>query len=309
MKRVVSTTYQSLPFMEPIHVLGGGSIGLLFASSIRMAFPSYPLTMLLRKHHEPRLEAEGTRKKFMEVCISHRNRPRIVRIPAAIIDASKNNETKIRNLLVATKAPDASAAIESVRPNLHPSSRIMVLCNGALAVRDEINELLNDEHRITLISTTHGAFRDDDDGPDDELYHVTHAGVGKTFVQSDAPLAQLLDQSGLQAESKDDMELHLWQKLAANCTINPLTAILGCTNGQVAQEDMFRTMVPGILEELSQVSCYPQELRPDLLQGFVDQVIADTMDNKSSMLQDVLRKKRTEIDYLNGYVVKKGLEL
>jgi ketopantoate reductase len=182
MKRFMSSQ-QALPFMEPIHVLGGGSIGLLFASSIRMAFPSYPLTMLLRKHHEPRLEAEGNRKKFMEVCISHQNRPRIVRIPAAIIGSSET--PTIRNLLVATKAPDASTAIESVRQYLHPSSRIMILCNGALAVRDEITDLLQEQqHPITLISTTHGAFRDeDDDGNDDELYHVTHAGVGKTFVQ------------------------------------------------------------------------------------------------------------------------------
>lgn len=273
-----------------------------------MAFPSYPLTLLLRKHHEPRLEAEGTRKKFMEVCISHKNRPRMVRIPATIIGPSQ--KPNIRNLLVATKAPDAAAAIDAIRPNLQPSARIMVLCNGALAVREEIDELLKGEHPITLISTTHGAFRDDmDEGSDDELYHVTHAGIGKTFVQSDLPLAQLLDQSGLQAQSNDDMELHLWYKLAANCTINPLTAILGCTNGKVADKDLFQRMVPGILQELSQVSGSPEKLRPDLLQSFVDQVILDTTENKSSMLQDVLRKKQTEIDYLNGYIVKKGLEL
>mmetsp|Transcript_22044 Transcript_22044/g.37504 ORF Transcript_22044/g.37504 Transcript_22044/m.37504 type:complete len:97 (+) Transcript_22044:51-341(+) len=44
---------QCLPFMERLYLLGSGSIGMLFGASIRMAFPSFPLTMLLREHHQP----------------------------------------------------------------------------------------------------------------------------------------------------------------------------------------------------------------------------------------------------------------
>lgn len=243
----------------------------------------------------------------MEVCVVQQKRPRFVQVPAQIIGSTP---TRIRNLMVATKAPDARQAIESIQPYLEPSSRIIILCNGALAVRDELNELLHDGHHpTTLVSTTHGAFRDDsDDDDDDELYHVTHAGVGKTFVQDHAELAQLLDQSGLQAQSTDHMESMLWKKLAANCTINPLTAILGCSNGQLPKEDLFHSLTPTILEEISQV-CAPFDLSPGVLRAYVDQVIADTAENKSSMLQDVLRQQRTEIDYLNGYVVRKGSEL
>ena len=296
-----------LPFMERIHVLGSGSIGLLFASSIRMAFPSYPITMLLRPHHEGRLTKDGS-KHYMELCITQqqqqkRNRPRLVRLPAQIIGSTSGN-MKIRNLLLATKAPDAAAAIRSIQSNyLQPDTRIFVLCNGQLAVREELQELLP-HNPLTLISTTHGAYREQ---AGDDFYHVTHAGIGKTHVENNASFAKLLDQSGLQAESISNMDSMLWLKLAANCTINPLTAILGCTNGALTSNDKFQNMAPSILDELAQIC--PLAPTPKLMHDFVTNVISDTADNKSSMLQDVENKRTTEIDYLNGWVVQKGKEL
>ena len=296
-----------LPFMEPIHVLGGGSIGLLFASSIRMAFPSYPIAVLLRPHHEVRLSKESSRY-YMEVCVSRLNRPRVVRLPAVLIGGTNSHSLpaskKIRNVLLATKAPDASAAISTIKTNLQPDSRILLLCNGALAVREEIQAMLP-HNPITLISTTHGAYREDSD---DELYHVTHAGIGRTHVQDDEPLARLLDQSGLHAESTNEIETMLWLKLAANCIINPITAILGCRNGDLPLRPEFQAMAPSVVEEICQV-CPDKILTPTRLQQFVDQVIKDTVHNKSSMLQDVENRHTTEIAYLNGYIVRRGLTL
>ena len=296
-----------LPFMEPIHVLGGGSIGLLFASSIRMAFPSYPIAILLRPHHEARLSNESGRS-YMEVCVSRQNRPRMVRLPAILIGTTTANSLpaskKMHDVLLATKAPDASAAISTIEANLQPNSRILLLCNGALAVREEIQQQLP-HNPITLISTTHGAYREDSD---DELYHVTHAGIGTTYVEDDEPLARLLDQSGLHAESTTEMETMLWLKLAANCTINPNTAILGCRNGDLPLRPEFQSMAPAIVEEIRQV--FPDKmLTSSRLQQFVDQVIQDTVHNKSSMLQDVENRRPSEIAYLNGFIVKKGLDL
>jgi 2-dehydropantoate 2-reductase len=175
-----------------------------------------------------------------------------------------------------------------------------------LAVREEVDNILSGQHPITLLSTTHGACREPSE---DEIYHVTHAGVGKTFVQDDPALALLLTHAGLMAESTHDIEDMLWLKLAANCTINPLTALLKCTNGQLTQQPLFQRMAPEILEEVSMVSPDSERLSPPLLREFVDQVIVDTERNQSSMLQDVLRHRPTEIEYLNGYVVRKGAEL
>jgi len=246
----------------------------------------------------------------------------MVHLPAEIIGA--DSRRNIRNLMLATKAPDAAMAVTSVVDRLDENARIIILCNGALAVHEDINEVLKDASmsdngvKIHLASTTHGAYRDSNDD-DDELYHVVHAGIGKTFIEDFSAMARLWDQSGLVATSisKEKMNVLLWHKLAANCVINPLTALLQCENGKLLEEGLYQNMTDPILQELASVAQQSaerdgQQLDEQLsfpeLQAFVLDVIADTAHNKSSMLQDVMRKRPTEIQYLNGYVVRKGLE-
>mmetsp|Transcript_16426 Transcript_16426/g.24225 ORF Transcript_16426/g.24225 Transcript_16426/m.24225 type:complete len:329 (+) Transcript_16426:81-1067(+) len=295
-------------FKAPIHILGGGSIGLLFAASIRIAFPCYPLRVLLQEHHKPKLLKVGS-ETSIEVCLFRDAKSKFVRVPADII--SDSSDDKIRNLLLATKATDASAAVASVKTNLEIDSRIIILCNGSLAVRDEIRNKLCNRHPITFVSTTHGAFRDSSTSfvaSNSNLYQVTLAGVGNTLVENDEPLAQLFDQSDLHAQSTSDIELVLWRKLAVNCVINPITAILGCKNGHIIHDPLYLRLMPQVLQELSQLTPFKEKLSPDTLQTFVEQVICATKDNKSSMLQDVQHQQRTEVDYLNGFIVKKGEE-
>jgi 2-dehydropantoate 2-reductase len=305
----MSQTKNILPFMERMHVLGSGSIGLLFACSIRMAFPSFPLSMLLRPHHRERLQHPLNSKPFMEVCIQRSGRPRMVKLPAEIIEFPSNSKP-IYNLLLAAKAPDACKAVSSIVERLDANARIIILCNGALAVQEELAQLdLSDGIRIHLASTTHGAYREESE---DELFHVVHAGVGQTFIEDHPSLARLWDQSGLVAQSvdSDKMTRLLWHKLAANCVINPLTALLRCENGQLLKESTYQKKAKPILQELLQVAQQSTDTFSfDELESFVLNVIRDTAHNKSSMLQDVLRQKPTEIKYLNGYIVRKGIEL
>lgn len=338
------TQQQIVPLMEPIHVLGAGSIGLLFASSIRIAFPSYPITMLLRDHHAPKLEqsssSSNNNKQYMNVCLSQNRRPRVVRVRAELISSTTTTTTRrhqpmIQNLLVTTKAPDARKAIESIMPRLSAEAKITILCNGAMAVRQELSELLhlNNEdddsvgqqhnsgtsrrQQLRLATTTHGAYRDTADDDDDELYHVTHAGIGTTFVDRDeAALAQLWDQSGLRCSTTNEMELILWKKLAANCTINPVTSISDCLNGALTEDPYFQQIAPRVLAELSKIamasvrcSSSEQQLSQSNLHSFVDTVVSDTRQNTSSMRQDILSNRRTEIDYLNGFLVEQGKAL
>lgn len=111
----------------------------------------------------------------------------------------------------------------------------------------------------------------------------------------------------------------LWQKLAANCAINPLTALQGCENGQLLQQPSPEKGLPStkaVIKEISVVAtkaCRSEALQLSLtydsLQSFVAQVIENTFHNRSSMLQDVTKQQRTEIQYLNGYVAQLGIDL
>jgi len=335
-----------------LHVLGSGSIGILFAASIRQALPTFPVTVLLRsgRGHEKRIRRKRCVSSGMEYggITAKVTRPSSgndttrfsfsADIPAEIISndqTAATPATMIQNLLVATKAPDAAAAVSSVlhRMDTDGGSNIIILSNGAMAVRDEIQALLRKEGgvasqlhtNITLASTTHGAYRtasqDGEHGGETSPYSIIHAGIGSTFVESQ-PIANLFEAAGLRAThaSPDEINVLLWKKLATNCAINPLTALHRCANGKLASMDNETNItINGIIREVSRVALLDaadrglpgesiQELQYEHLLSFVRSVIQDTANNKSSMLQDVLAERETEIDYLNGFVARVARE-
>jgi 2-dehydropantoate 2-reductase len=335
----------SLPFQETLHILGSGSIGLLWAASIRSTFPTYPVTCLLRSHHQFRIHQQQIKISWRRPSQPPQS-PRLwTHVPAQIIGNQSTTTTttttttlaphSIQNLLVTTKAYQAASAVQNIRPYLNYNCNIIVLCNGALAVRDELQNMLQDDDttnfNLIMATTTHGAYqpsKEEEEGDAITTYQIEHAGLGKTFVEDRIPgLGPLWDQSGLHCTSmaSDDMNLLLWQKLAANCVINPLTAIYKCPNGELLMEPSVPEIMHEVLHELSQVAKQVRvvvtdhdsdnddddddQLSTQALTMFVRQVIQDTHSNKSSMLQDVLHKRRTEVDHLNGYVVAKGKSL
>ena len=328
-----------LEFQEPIHILGAGSIGLLWAASIRSAFPSYPVQLLLREHRQ----IEPSSNTITISLEQNKQRPRIVHVPAAHIGgpAGGSHRRPIRNLVLTTKAFQARAALTAVLDRLNhetttTTTHIIILCNGALAVRQILQKLFQNRPRqpiIHLAMTTHGAYRHDNDD-DDEMYHVVHAGQGRTWLQAYPDMAQLWNAAGLQCQSVNDssssIERDLWYKLAANCVINPLTALHGCTNGQLptttttittlnnSSEALgFDEMTNRILQEVSTVAAAvnnkshsnddDDDFAVPVLRDYVDKVLCETRDNKSSMWQDILaRRPTTEIEFLNGFVVQEG---
>jgi 2-dehydropantoate 2-reductase len=302
----------SLPFMQPLHILGSGSIGLLWAASIRSAFPSYPLALLFRSHHKSRI-ADW---KEVVVCMRQNKRPRMVNVPAQFI--GDDNKHRIRNLILSTKAYQAADAVQSILPRLDPENlRIMVLCNGALDVRETLVDILAKQNihnpQLVMCTTTNGVYQEP---PDEDMFHLVQGGPGRTFLGGMSDLAQLWDQSGLNAKAIEptQMEVLLWQKLAANCVCNPLTALWEIPNGALFDQPSFASTREQVVREVSQVG---QALHPDLkeqlspvaLDEFVEQVIQDNLKNKSSMFHDVKKQQQTEVDNLNGYVVQKGLDL
>nr|WP_211085869.1 2-dehydropantoate 2-reductase [Shewanella oncorhynchi] len=98
----------------------------------------------------------------------------------------------------------------------------------------------------------------------------------------------------------------LWQKLAVNAAINPLTALYQCPNGTLAEPD-FSDMIKGILDELVTVATLEGvHLDKQLLHDRVYQVIRLTAGNFSSMHQDIAHQRRTEIDQINGYICERA---
>jgi len=139
-------------------------------------------------------------------------------------------------------------------------------------------------------------------------------------------VAVLQSLTGLQTQWEPfaTLQVHLRQKLVVNCVINPLTAILGCKNGELLKHEQGHHLARRLCWEAEKVFkeeakamvadwqakkrvVLPDELLRDNLLGECEGVAEATAENISSMLADFQRKTGvTEIDYLNGFLVKLG---
>ena len=109
----------------------------------------------------------------------------------------------------------------------------------------------------------------------------------------------------------DDMAARLWRKLAANCVLNPLTALHRCDNGAVLRDPGRRDVAARVLAEVAAVARadgWPGATAGDLAAA-VDACAAENAANFSSMYQDCKRGRRTEVDHLGAWVAARGAAL
>jgi len=325
----VTKITRNLP--SSLHILGAGSIGQLWAISLRVSIPQYPLTLLLR-------ETGGkTEQTYMWKPYGSQSLTNVVvPIQPTVVgqrihppsDGSDEQNPILETLLVTTKSYQAKDAVQTIleHSTIRPS-RIILLCNGALSVREELLPLVRAKNiPLILATTTHGAYREGALEDENTSPCVVHAGVGQTFLQEEAAdIIEAWNIAGLNCTtlSLSEMELFLWKKLAANAVINPLTALFGCKNGELLLEPSFFELQHELLHEISLIAQASLQERGETdespltsstttttneesLRQFVQKVIENTRENKSSMFQDMLLGKKTEIDHLNGYIVRKG---
>ncbi|MHC4112148.1 MAG: ketopantoate reductase family protein [Planctomycetota bacterium] len=122
-------------------------------------------------------------------------------------------------------------------------------------------------------------------------------------------LCESIDKGGIPCQATSEIEKDLWAKMLYNCALNPLGAILDVPYGVLAEREPSRIIMKGIVEEVFEVikasGHHTHWQSPnDFLEVFYKQLVPDTAEHKSSTLQDILAKKKTEIDALNGAVIK-----
>jgi len=141
---------------------------------------------------------------------------------------------------------------------------------------------------------------------------VRLAGEGPLWLEAHpqiAPLTVMLQQAGFPVEEVADIRPRVWGKLVVNAAINPLTALLRVKNGLLLQSLPVRELMGELAEEAAAVAV-SQGVRlpfPGPRQA-AEEVAQRTGENLSSMLRDVLRGAPTEVDTINGAVVRLGEE-
>ncbi|MFP3870661.1 MAG: ketopantoate reductase family protein [Syntrophobacteria bacterium] len=212
-------------------------------------------------------------------------------------------------LILCVKAGDTSEAAGRLQGAVSSQSHILTLQNG-LGNIEKLGELFGSD-RVFAGVTSHGATLL-------EVGNVRHAGYGEIWMGKAGEagpqpasetrlqdLAASLNRAGLQAHIVDDIQLLVWRKLVINVGINALTAVLGVPNGELVAVSECRKVIHRAVTEAVDVAqlCGISLRSSDEIER-VEEVCRSTAANISSMLQDIRRQKNTEIDQINGAVVR-----
>ena len=118
---------------------------------------------------------------------------------------------------------------------------------------------------------------------------------------------------GIPCKYTDSIEKDLWAKMLYNCLLNPLGAIFNVTYGELAESENTCLIMKSIAEEIFRVIAaagYRTHWNDvnEYLQTFYARLLPATAKHEASMLQDIKTHRRTEIDAMNGEIVRIGKE-
>ena len=142
--------------------------------------------------------------------------------------------------------------------------------------------------------------------------HIRHHGGGDLAIgasNTSKALAQTFEAAGIHTTIADDIAVTLWSKLVINCAFNALSAVADISYGPMLQVEGTRDVVTAAVQEAIAVARASGVSMPEDLLAQILKIPGNMPNQKSSTAQDLARGKPSEIDFLNGYVVRKGAEL
>lgn len=281
-----------------ISIVGPGAVGCLFASYFSAAGKD---VVLLDKSPDRAMtiNRNGIR---VEGIGGERN----VKVKATANPADIGTTDIV---LICVKANDTAEASRLAQPIVADRAVVMTLQNGYGNI-ERIAQVVGEKH--TLGGTTaQGATLLG-------VGHIRHAGNGETVIgEIDGALSDrlkniktLFEECGIQTKLTDDLQGLIWSKLIINVGINALTALAHLKNGKLVEYEGARSVLRAAVEEaVSVANKAGVKLLYDDPVAKVEDVCRATAANISSMFQDILKKKRTEVEFINGAIVKKAAEL
>jgi 2-dehydropantoate 2-reductase len=278
---------------ERILIVGAGAMACLFAAELSHA--GIAVTMLDRW----RTGIEALRTQGVQVTTAH-GETRTYPVQA-FSDPSEVDEAELALVLVKSWQTEAIAGW--LQDCLAESGIAVSLQNG-LGNYETLQEQLGSE-RTSAAVTTLGATQL---GPAQARIHSAGEVV---FAQHPRilPLLEMLSSTGLQVRTTSDITGLLWGKLVVNAAINPLTALLDVPNGRLLELPDARALMSRLAVETESVAA-ALGIRLPFTSAVkrIEEVARQTAGNSSSMRQDLARGAPTEIDAINGAVVRYGEE-
>lgn len=280
-----------------VAIIGPGAIGTLLAAQ------------LARQKNEVWLLDKSTERadKIRKDGIRLEGLTRMSTKVGASVEAKEIGRTDL--VILCVKSYDTEEAIKKAADLVKEDTYVLTLQNGIGNIQT-INDVVGEDRVIAGVTSQAATLL----GPG----LVRHTGQGETIIGrvNKEPLGKarvvlgLLNQAGISTRSSRDINSLIWSKLIINAGINALSAITRLKNGMLLEYDGTRELMRQAVAEAVRVAKRKRiRLKYDDPIQKVESVCKETSANLSSMLQDVLNKKQTEIDFINGAIVRQGKSL
>lgn len=273
-----------------IAIMGAGAVGCYYGAMLARA--GHAVTLITRPQHVQAIRERG-------LVFETRAFTDNLRVEATT-EASGVAAAEV--ILFCVKSGDTAEAGREIAPHLAAGASILSLQNG-VDNAERLQEILG---RPVIATAVYVASEMAGSG------HVRHHGRGELIIgpgASSAMIAEVFGQAAIPTEISDNVAGALWSKLIVNCAYNALSAIPQLPYGRMIAVDGVRTCMKEIVAECLAVAGQSGIQVDDDILDKVLALAAAMPDQSSSTAQDLARGKTTEIDHLNGYVVRTGAKL
>jgi 3-methyl-2-oxobutanoate hydroxymethyltransferase len=298
-------------------LIGGGAMGSLFAARLALTRQKYShitantprdVWMISSwKEHAEKINKTGLVLHELDKSQKLVTNIKVTEKPEDVLNAVGPADLCV----VLVKGLHTQEAAKKAMQVLSPKGVVLTLQNG-LGNREALVEELGSQMRVYQGVTNHGASIL-------QAGEVKHGGMGLTTIalNSSSPFnlnmvewASYLTESGFETRVTEELESMIWGKLIINAGINTLTALLQLSNGELYNSPVGRKLLEKAVQESVKVAQAKKIRLP--YEDAMDKVLSvlrDTSENVSSMLYDVKRGEKTEVQCINGAIVSEGERL
>ncbi|KAF1049035.1 MAG: 2-dehydropantoate 2-reductase [Herbaspirillum frisingense] len=273
-----------------VAVMGAGAVGCYYGGMLARA--GHEVVLVGRAQH---VEAFNRRGLRLEAQSFDETIPVQADTDAAIAGGADL-------VLFCVKSTDTETAGAQLREHLKPDTLVLTLQNGTDNA-DRLRTVLNQPVAAAVVYVATEMA-----GPG----HIRHHGRGELVIEPSAQshaAAEALIGAGVPTEISDNVRGALWLKLILNCAYNALSAVTQLPYGKIVQGQGVADVIGNLVAECRAVAAAEGVTLPGDVDAAVRR-IAETMPTQySSTAQDIARGKTSEIDHLNGFILRRGQTL
>lgn len=273
-----------------IAVMGAGAVGCYYGGLLARA--GHTVTLIARPQHVQAIAAQGLR---LQTATSDEH---IALQASADVGAIAHADL----VLFCVKSSDTEAAGEQMRPHLRKDAAVLSLQNGVDNAQ-RLQAVLGQDVIPTVVYVATAMA-----GPG----HVQHFGRGDLVLGQhprSAQLAQLLSDAAIPSTVSGNVQGALWTKLIINCTYNAASAITQRPYGELVQVPGMWQLMRSAHDECMAVAHAAGVVLDAPLWPMIENIARTMPGQFSSTAQDLQKNKATEIEHLNGFIVRRGQQL